>query len=82
MTSVSTLSARSSWDEGRHEIQVFTSDGVYVRSVAAGHGGSFLSTNGEGWVDTSLLPDGRPGLTEYKPDGSYQGVLYLQVRHY
>jgi hypothetical protein len=62
-------------DEGRHEIQVFTSDGVYVRSVAAGHGGSFLSTNGEGWVDTSLLPDGRPGLTEYKPDGSYQGGI-------
>jgi len=62
-------------DEGRHEIQVFTSDGVYVRSVATGHGGSFLSTNGEGWVDTNLLPDGRPGLTEYKPDGTVQGGI-------
>jgi DNA-binding beta-propeller fold protein YncE len=62
-------------DEGRHVIQVFTSDGAYVRSVAAGHGGSFISANAEGWVDTSLLPDGRPGLTEYKPDGSVQGGI-------
>jgi hypothetical protein len=62
-------------DEGRHEIQVFTSDGAYVRSVAAGHGGSFIAANGEGWVDTSLLPDGRPGLTEYKPDGTLGGGI-------
>lgn len=62
-------------DDGRHEIQVFTSDGAYVRSVAAGHGGPFLSTNADGWVDTDLLPDGRPGLTEYKPDGTYQGGI-------
>jgi hypothetical protein len=62
-------------DEGRREIQVFTSDGVYVRSVAAGHGGSFLSANAEGWVDTNLLPDGRPGITEYKPDGTVQGGI-------
>jgi len=62
-------------DEGRRVIQVFTSDGVYVRSVAAGHAGSFISANAEGWVDTSLLPDGRPGLTEYKPDGTIQGGI-------
>ena len=62
-------------DEGRHEIRVFTSDGVYVRSVAAGHGGSFLSANAEGWVDTNMLPDGRPGITEYKPDGTVQGGI-------
>jgi hypothetical protein len=62
-------------DDVRHEIQVFTSDGVYVRSVGAGHAGPFLSTNAEGWVDTDLLPDGRPGLTEYKPDGTYQGGI-------
>jgi hypothetical protein len=37
-------------DEGSHEIQVFTSDGVYVRSVAAGHGGSFISAHANGWV--------------------------------
>jgi len=62
-------------DEARHEIQVFTSDGVYIRSVATGHGGSFIAANADGWVDTSLLPDGRPGLTEYKPDGTVQGGI-------
>ncbi len=62
-------------DELRKVIQVFTSDGSYVRSVAAGHAGGFLSANADGWVDTSLLPDGRPGLTEYKPDGSVQGGI-------
>jgi hypothetical protein len=60
-------------DDHAHVIQVFTSDGTYVRSVAAGHAGPFLAAVGEGYVDTSLLPDGRPGLTEYKPDGSIQG---------
>jgi hypothetical protein len=62
-------------DDGRKDIQVFSSDGVYERSVAVGFAGSFVSANGDGFVDTSLLPDGRPGLTEYKPDGSVQGGL-------
>ena len=62
-------------DDRRHVIQVFTSDGTYVRSVGAGHTGPFLTAVGEGFVDTSLLPDGRPGLTEYKPDGSFQGGI-------
>jgi hypothetical protein len=62
-------------DDKRHVIQVFSSDGAYIRSVAAGQAGSFLNANGEGYVDTSELPDGRPGLTEYKPDGSVQGGI-------
>jgi hypothetical protein len=62
-------------DDKRHVIQVFSSDGAYIRSVAAGQAGSFLDANGEGYVDTSELPDGRPGLTEYKPDGSVQGGI-------
>jgi NHL repeat len=62
-------------DDHRHVIQVFTSDGIYIRSVAAGHAGPFLTAIGDGYVDTSLLPDGRPGLTEYKPDGSVQGGI-------
>ncbi|HEY7969083.1 MAG TPA: NHL repeat-containing protein [Candidatus Limnocylindrales bacterium] len=62
-------------DDHRHVMQVFTSDGTWVRSVAAGHAGSFLTAVGEGYVDTSLLPDGRPGLTEYKPDGTIQGGI-------
>jgi hypothetical protein len=62
-------------DDKRHVIQVFTSDGQYVRSVAAGHAGRFLCANGDGYIDTSSLPDGRPGLTEYKPNGSVQGGI-------
>lgn len=73
--SVDTVGSVFVADEGRHEIQVFTSDGVYVRSVAAGHGGSFLDANADGWVDTNLLPDSRPGITEYKPDGTVQGGI-------
>lgn len=73
--SVDTVGSVFVADELRKVIQVFTSDGTYVRSVAAGHAGGFLKTNSEGWVDTDLLPDGRPGLTEYKPDGSIQGGI-------
>jgi hypothetical protein len=73
--SVDTVGSVFVADELRQVIQVFTSDGTYVRSVAAGHAGGFLETIAEGWVDTNLLPDGRPGLTEYKPDGSVQGGI-------
>jgi DNA-binding beta-propeller fold protein YncE len=73
--SVDTVGSVFVADDHRHVIQVFTSDGTYVRSVAAGHAGGFLDTIADGWVDTSLLPDGRPGLTEYKPDGSIQGGI-------
>ena len=62
-------------DDVRKSIQVFSSDGIYHRSVAVGAAGPFLATNGDGYVDTSLLPDGRPGLTEYKPDGTIQGGI-------
>jgi hypothetical protein len=71
--SVDTVGSVFVADDKRHVIQVFSSDGAYLRSVAAGHAGSFLTAIGDGYVDTSLLPDGRPGLTEYKPDGSIQG---------
>ena len=61
-------------DDRRHDIQGFTSDGVYTRSVAVGVAGPFISTNGEGWVTTDRLPDGREaGIVEYKPDGSHGG---------
>jgi hypothetical protein len=43
--------------------------------VAAGHAGPFVSANADGWVDTNRLPDGRPGITEYAPDGSIQGGI-------
>jgi hypothetical protein len=60
-------------DDRRHDIQAFTSDGTYTRSVAVGAAGPFISANGEGWITTDRLPSGRSGIVEYKPDGSYQG---------
>jgi hypothetical protein len=60
-------------DDRRHDIQVFTSDGTYSRSVAVGIAGPFISATGEGWVTTDHLPNGRPGIAEYKPDGSHGG---------
>lgn len=62
-------------DDARHDIQVFTSDGRYLRSVAVGHAGPFIQAAGDGYVTTDRLPDGRPGVTQYKPDGSYQGGI-------
>jgi hypothetical protein len=61
-------------DDRRHDIQVFTSDGTYRRSVAVGTAGPFISANGEGWVTTDRLQDGREaGIVEYQPDGSHGG---------
>jgi hypothetical protein len=60
-------------DDRRHDIQVFTSDGTYSRSVAVGIAGPFISANGEGWITTDHLPSGRSGIVEYKPDGSPGG---------
>ena len=61
-------------DDRRHDIQVFTSDGTYRRSVAVGIAGPFISANGDGFVTTDRLQDGREaGIVEYKPDGSHGG---------
>lgn len=62
-------------DDARHVIQVFTSDGRYLRSVAAGFAGPFIQAAGDGYVTTDRLPDNRPGVTQYKPDGSRQGGI-------
>jgi hypothetical protein len=59
-------------DDIRLDIQVFTSGGQFVRTVAPG---KFVSANGVGYVTTDLLPDGRRGIAEYKPDGSVQGGI-------
>ena len=74
--SVERSGASSSPTSAGGTIQVFTSDGIYVRSVAAGHAGGFLSANGEGWVDHgSPARRSAAALTEYKPDGSIQGGI-------
>lgn len=60
-------------DLGRREIQQFNASLAHVLTFASGLAGPYLSQEGHGWIDTNALPDGRPGITEYKPDGSYQG---------
>lgn len=60
-------------DAGRREIQQFNPSLAHVLTFASGVAGPYLSQEGHGWIDTDALPDGRPGMTEYKPDGSYQG---------
>jgi hypothetical protein len=60
-------------DEGRHDIQVFTTGGTYVRTIAKGAAGSGLSGSGPGWVTSTRATDGGPGTTEWHADGTVQG---------
>jgi DNA-binding beta-propeller fold protein YncE len=70
-------------DAGRREIQQFNSSLAHVLTFASGVAGPYLHQEGHGWIDTNALPDGRPGWTEYKPDGTYQGSLDMSaVCHY
>jgi hypothetical protein len=64
-------------DAGRREIQQFNPSLAHVLTFASGVAGPYLNQEGHGWIDTNALPDGRPGWTEYKPDGTYQGSLDL-----
>jgi DNA-binding beta-propeller fold protein YncE len=70
-------------DAGPREIQQFNSSLAHVLTFASGVAGPYLSQEGHGWIDTDALPDGRPGWTEYKPDGTYQGSIDLSaICHY
>jgi DNA-binding beta-propeller fold protein YncE len=60
-------------DQGRHDIQVFTTGGTYVRTIAKGAAGSGLSGSGPGWVTSTRATDGTPGTTEWHADGTIQG---------
>ena len=60
-------------DVGRKDVQVFTTAGTYVRTVAVGAAGDSLWGSGPGWFMTSALTDGRPGAMEYHADGTVQG---------
>lgn len=64
-------------DAGRREIQQFNPSLAHVLTFASGVAGPYLDQEGHGWIDTNALPNGQPGMTEYKPDGSYQGSLDL-----
>jgi hypothetical protein len=60
-------------DAGRNDVQVFTTGGEYVRTVAKGAAGSGLWGSGPGSFITTRLTDGTPGAIEYLADGTVQG---------
>ena len=60
-------------DDGRNDVQVFTTDGTFVRTVAAGAAGDSLWGSGPGWFMTTRLTDDGAGMMEYHADGTVQG---------
>jgi hypothetical protein len=60
-------------DQGRHDVQVFTTGGTYVRTIAQGAAGNGLWGSGPGWFITTRLTDNGPGAIEYHADGTVQG---------
>jgi DNA-binding beta-propeller fold protein YncE len=60
-------------DEGRHDVQVFTTGGTYVRTIAEGAAGDGVWGSGPGWFITTRLTDGEAGAIEYHADGTVQG---------
>ena len=60
-------------DEARNDVQVFTTEGTYVRTVATGAAGDSLWGSGPGWFMTTRLTDDGPGAMEYHSDGTVQG---------
>jgi hypothetical protein len=60
-------------DAGRNDVQVFTTGGTYVRTVAKGAAGDALWGSGPGWFMTTRRTDGGPGAMEYHSDGTVQG---------
>lgn len=66
-------------DAARRDIQMFESDGQYLKTFAKGVAGAALRVHPEGWVFTSGVPDGSIGITSYKPDQTVQGALNLTL---
>jgi hypothetical protein len=66
-------------DASRREIREYNSSMVYILTFAHGLAGPYVAQGGRGWIVTNALPDGRPGFTSYKPDGSYQGSLDMSA---
>lgn len=60
-------------DDGRNDVQVFTTGGTYVRTVAKGAAGYAVWGSGPGWFSTTSGIDDRPGVIEYHADGTIQG---------
>jgi hypothetical protein len=60
-------------DDGRNDVQVFTTGGTYVRTVAKGAAGYGVWGSGPGWFTTTSRTDDGPGAMEYHADGTVQG---------
>jgi DNA-binding beta-propeller fold protein YncE len=60
-------------DDGLNDVQVFTTGGTYVRTVAKGAAGYGVWGSGPGWFTTTARNDDGPGAMEYHADGSIQG---------
>ncbi len=60
-------------DQGRHDVQVFTTGGTYVRTIAKNGVGNGLWGSGPGWFITTRLIDNGSGAIEYHADGTVQG---------
>lgn len=66
-------------DDGRNDVQVFTTDGTYVRTVAIGAAGDSVWGSGPGWFMTTRLTNDGPGAMEYHADGTVQGGADLSA---
>ena len=60
-------------DAGRNDVQVFTTSGTYVRTVAKGAAGDSVWGSGPGWFITTRRTDDGSGAMEYHADGTVQG---------
>jgi sugar lactone lactonase YvrE len=65
-------------DGGQNVVEVFTTGGTYVRTVARGAAGDGLWGSGPGWFITTRLTDNGAGAIEYHADGTVQGGWDLQ----
>ena len=66
-------------DQGRHDVQVFTTGGTYVRTIAKGAAGNGIWGSGPGWFITTRRTDNGPGAVEYHADGTVQGGWDLRL---
>ena len=66
-------------DDGRNDVQVFTTGGTYVRTVAKGAAGYGVWGSGPGWFMTTSRTDDGPGAMEYHADGTVQGGWDLRA---
>lgn len=60
-------------DAVRNDVQVFTTGGAYIGTVAKGAAGDSVWGSGPGWFITTRLTNDGSGVVEYHSDGTIQG---------